>query len=64
MVHCAASVPCDLPFSPVARLARPLVCVVPFQRLVSAVARRLGSNPDLTRLEIEPWTSAIAAVTL
>ena len=55
---------CGLRFAPVAELARPLVAVVAFQRLVAAAAHRLGSDPDLTHLEAEPWTSAINAVTL
>jgi len=54
----------DLPFAPVPVLARPLVAIVPFQRLVSAVAVEVGSNPDRTRTEAEPWASAVQAVRL
>lgn len=54
----------DVRFAPVHPLARPLVTVLPFQRLVSAAATRLGANPDLTHLEAEPWAGAIRAVRL
>ncbi len=56
----------DLPFAGLAGryLARPLVAIMPFQRLVSAAAAVLGASPDLTHLEAEPWTSAINAVEL
>lgn len=64
VVSCGTESYCDLRFAPVPRLARPLVCVVPFQRLVSAAAQRLGSNPDLTHLEEEPWAGAMRAVSL
>jgi glutamine---fructose-6-phosphate transaminase (isomerizing) len=61
---CSADEDSDLPFAAVHDLARPLVSILPFQRLVSSAARRLGSNPDLTHLEAEPWGSAIRSVTL
>ena len=54
----------DLPFAEVPELARPLVGVLPFHRLVSSAATVLGTSPDLTHLESEPWTSAAAAVRL
>lgn len=54
----------DVRFAPTHPLARPLVTVLPFQRLVSAAAARLGANPDLTHLEAEPWAGAIRAVQL
>lgn len=54
----------DVRFAATHPLARPLVTVLPFQRLVSAAAVRLGANPDLTHLEAEPWASAIRAVQL
>ncbi|MER6343561.1 SIS domain-containing protein [Streptomyces sp. NPDC001595] len=54
----------DLPFADVPELARPLVTVLPFHRLVSAAAARLGASPDLTHLEAEPWATAAKAVQL
>jgi glucosamine--fructose-6-phosphate aminotransferase (isomerizing) len=54
----------DLPFAAVHPLCRPFVVVAPFQRLVSAAAALLGSNPDLTHLEAEPWGSAISEISL
>lgn len=54
----------DITFATVDPLVRPLVTVVPFQRLVSAAAAKLGANPDLTHVESEPWTTAIRSVTL
>ncbi|MGW4215179.1 SIS domain-containing protein [Lentzea sp. NPDC004789] len=54
----------DVRFAEVHPLGRPLVTVLPFQRLVSAAAVRLGANPDLTHLEAEPWAGAIRAVQL
>lgn len=54
----------DLPFADVPELARPLVSVLPFHRLVSAAAARLGASPDLTHLEAEPWASAATSVKL
>ena len=53
-----------LPFAPVPSLARPFVTVVPFQRLVSVAAVRLGASPDRTHLDEESWKSAILAVEL
>lgn len=54
----------DLPFAPVHPLVRPLVAIVPLQRLVSEVARKKGANPDTTRMDEEPWASAIAEIVL
>jgi glucosamine--fructose-6-phosphate aminotransferase (isomerizing) len=54
----------DLPFAEVAYLLRPLVAIVPLQRLVGELARRRGSNPDKIRGDVEPWASAIPKVRL
>lgn len=54
----------DVPFADVPLLARPLVSVVALQRLVGVLAELEGGDPDETRGSIEPWASAIAAVTL
>jgi glutamine---fructose-6-phosphate transaminase (isomerizing) len=65
VVHHAGDSPdCALPFAAVPALVRPLVSIVPFQRLVSLVAARTGASPDLTHLEAEPWNSAIRSVRL
>lgn len=54
----------DVPFAPVPLLARPLVSVVALQRLVGAVADRVGGDPDFTREHQEPWATAIARIAL
>lgn len=54
----------DLPFASVDPLLRPFVSVLPLQRLVGEIARRVGSNPDTTHNEAEPWRSASDAVRL
>ncbi len=54
----------DLPSAKVDYLLRPLVTIIPFQRLVAELARRRSSNPDVTRGDIEPWASAIPRVRL
>jgi len=54
----------DLPFPDVDYLMRPFVAIIPVQRLVAELARRRGSNPDLTRGDVEPWASAIPKVRL
>lgn len=54
----------DLLFTAPNPLVRPLVSVVPFQRLVLLAAAVLGANPDLTHAETEPWAGAIADVRL
>ncbi|MHB8393074.1 MAG: SIS domain-containing protein [Candidatus Dormibacteria bacterium] len=54
----------DLPFTRVDYLMRPFVAIIPFQRLVAELARGRGSNPDLTRGDVEPWSSAISRVLL
>jgi len=53
-----------LRFAPTHPLTRPFVSILPFHRLVSTAAKRLGANPDLTHMETEPWKSAVLAVTL
>lgn len=62
-LRCAAEAG-ELPFARTHPLARPLVAIVPLQRLVAEMARLRGSNPDKTHAEAEPWASAIAAVGL
>jgi glutamine---fructose-6-phosphate transaminase (isomerizing) len=54
----------DLPFAKVGYLLRPLVSIVPIQRMVAELARRRFSNPDTTRADVEPYKSAIERVRL
>ncbi|WP_273728728.1 hypothetical protein [Brucella gallinifaecis] len=54
----------DLPFAKVEYLVRPFVSIIPLQRLVAELARRCGSNPDMTRGDVEPYKSAIERVRL
>ncbi len=54
----------DLPFVDVPLLARPLVSIVALQRLVGELADLQDGDPDETRGHTEPWSSAIARVTL
>ena len=54
----------DLPFAKVGYLLRPLVSIVPIQRLVAELARRRFSNPDTTRADIEPYKSALERIRL
>lgn len=54
----------DLAFAGVDYLLRPFVSIIPLQRLVAELARRRGSNPDTTREDVEPYTSAIGSVRL
>jgi len=54
----------DLPFAAVDYLLRPFVAILPLQRLVAEMARCRGSNPDLTRGDVEPWASAVPKVKL
>lgn len=61
---CADDAGAELRFAPCHPLTRPLVVVLPFQRLVGAAAAALGADPDLTRMEAEPWASAIRAIEL
>lgn len=54
----------DLLFAPVHPLIRPLVAIVPLQRLVAECARISGTNPDMIHRDVEPWTTAMARVVL
>ena len=54
----------DLPFAPVHSLARPLVAIIPLQRLSAEMARLRGTNPDKIRTDAEPWSSAMKRVRL
>jgi len=54
----------DLPFATVDYLLRPFVTIIPLQRLVGELARRRGSNPDLIRGDMAPWSSSVPKVRL
>ncbi|MGH7640651.1 MAG: SIS domain-containing protein [Candidatus Dormibacteria bacterium] len=54
----------DLPFSAVDHLLRPLVAILPLQRLVGELARIRHSNPDTTRGDQPPWSRAVPKVKL
>ena len=54
----------DIPFAPVPLPARPLVSVVALQRLVGAIADRVGGDPDTIRGGEQPWADAIARIAL
>ncbi len=54
----------DLRFPSVHRLVRPLVSIVPFQRLTAELARLKHTNPDDIHRDVEPWKTAMGRVTL
>ena len=54
----------DMSFPPLPPLARPLVSIVPVQRLVAEIARLRGSNPDRIHADLEPWAAAMGRVPL
>lgn len=54
----------DLAFEEVDAWVRPMVSVLPLQRLVAEAARLRGSNPDSIRGDEEPWASAMKQVQL
>ncbi|HEY6539225.1 MAG TPA: SIS domain-containing protein [Candidatus Dormibacteraeota bacterium] len=63
VVTCGAG-PSDLSFAEVDYLLRPLVAIVPLQRLVGELARIRGTNPDQTRNDQPPWDAAVARIRL
>lgn len=63
VVHCASG-DSELPFAEVSPWVRPLVSILPLQRLVAETARLLGSNPDTIRTDEEPWAGAMGQVRL
>lgn len=54
----------DLRFATTHPLVRPLVSIVPLQRLVAEMARVRGSNPDVIYHDVEPWRTALGRVVL
>jgi glucosamine--fructose-6-phosphate aminotransferase (isomerizing) len=54
----------DLRFAQVSQLIRPLVAIVPLQRLTAECARLSGTNPDAIHTDVEPWKTAMGHVVL
>jgi glucosamine--fructose-6-phosphate aminotransferase (isomerizing) len=54
----------DLRFAPVSQLVRPLVAIVPLQRLTAEYACISGTNPDDVHRDVEPWKTAMGRVVL
>lgn len=54
----------DLHFPVVHQLVRPLVSIVPLQRVVAELARLKQTNPDDIHRDVEPWKTAMGRVTL
>jgi glucosamine--fructose-6-phosphate aminotransferase (isomerizing) len=54
----------DLRFAEVHPLVRPLVSIVPLQRLTAGLAHKNGTNPDEIHRDVEPWASAMGRVIL
>ena len=54
----------DLRFASVPRLVRPLVAIVPLQRVVAEMARIRKTNPDAIHRDVEPWNTAMARIAL
>ena len=54
----------DLRFASVHPLVRPLVAIVPLQRLVAEMARIRGTNPDAIHRDVEPWNTAMGRIAL
>ncbi len=54
----------ELRFPSVHQLVRPLVAIVPLQRLTAELARLKQTNPDDIHRDVEPWATAMGRVTL
>jgi glucosamine--fructose-6-phosphate aminotransferase (isomerizing) len=54
----------DLRFASVPRLVRPLVAIVPLQRVVAEMARIRKTNPDAIHRDIEPWNTVMGLIAL
>jgi glucosamine--fructose-6-phosphate aminotransferase (isomerizing) len=63
VVTCGAGL-ADLPFAEVDYLLRPLVAILPLQRLVGELARIQGSNPDAIHADQAPWSTAVTKIRL
>lgn len=54
----------DLRFASVHPLVRPLVAIVPLQRVVAEMARIRETNPDEIHRDVEPWNTAMGRIAL
>ncbi len=54
----------DLRYVGVEPLVRPLISIVPVQRLVLELAKMRGTNPDEIHRDLEPWKTAMASYQL
>lgn len=63
VLHCGPG-DTGLSFAEVSTWMRPMVSILPLQRLVAETARLLGSNPDTIRTDEEPWSGAMRQVRL
>ena len=54
----------DLRFASVPRLVRPLVAIVPLQRVVAEMARIRKTNPDAIHRDVELWNTAMGRIAL
>jgi glutamine---fructose-6-phosphate transaminase (isomerizing) len=63
-VTCGTGLEAQLRFAPTPVPARPIVAIVPFQRLTAELARLRGTDPDTLHGNRDRWRVAITAVTL
>ncbi|GCE16325.1 SIS domain-containing protein [Dictyobacter kobayashii] len=54
----------DLRFTAVERLIRPLVSIIPLQRLTAEIARIRHTNPDEIHRDVEPWNTVMGNIVL
>lgn len=64
VLHCGPGVGSELPCADVSPWLRPLIDVIPLQRVVAEMARLRGTNPDSIRGDEEPWAGAMRRVRL
>ncbi len=63
-ITCGNNAQDDLYFPSVNPLIRPLVAIVPLQRLVAELARLNHANPDAIHSDVDPWKTAMSGVKL
>lgn len=64
VLRCGPAPDADLVLPELAPWVRPLVSIVPLQRVVAELARLRGTNPDTIRTHEEPWAGAMKRVRL